>query len=121
MAVRYFSEAAFIRNVATVWDTIQRIAADGKSDSPRTCWHAVGIYLHQHPETKGMVWFYGAPESDVNDMVFHVMLTDVRGNVLRDTMKTRGGHPLQNGAFYQLPDSDEQYEMMAWKRWPAKG
>jgi hypothetical protein len=110
-------ELAGVRDVASVWETIRRVATSGRSDSPRTCWHAVGLYLHQHPGTVGTVWFYGPPGSEVNDPVSHVMLTDKAGKVLRDTLQSRGGHQLQNGGSYKSPDASDAMELMAWKKW----
>jgi hypothetical protein len=123
MAIKRWEQAG-INDVARVWETIRGLAA-GKlpispgRHSPRTCWVAVGAYLLQHQDTVGTVWFYGAPGSQVNDAVSHVMLTDKAGNVLRDTQKARGGHQLDKGSMYQSPDiPGEPLELMAWKKWP---
>jgi hypothetical protein len=113
------------KTLQNTWETIKEVAASGKSDSPKTCWNVVGLYLHQHPQTIGVVVFYGSPgptTPELDEIVAHVILVDSHKRVLADSQASGGGRAVNDLKLYDSPSGGggELHVRIGQKTWPPK-
>lgn len=106
--MKRLKQLAATNDIAHVMNKIQRIAQTGQSDSRRTCYHQVALYLYQNPQTEGLIYLYdqdGMPPY----YVAHAILTDMKDKILVDSFRAAQG----DRSVYRRPDMEDPYQLVA--------